>query len=59
VSELSDVAMIYATSVNARDERIDELEQALKDIKKHQELSIKGQFGLSATWTIADRALNK
>jgi precorrin isomerase len=51
---LDDIEMISASSVN--DERIAELEQALKDIKKHQEL-VSGQMG--TTWHIADIALNK
>ena len=40
--------------------RVKELEQALKDIRKHQEVVVgKETCKLSATWTIADRALNK
>jgi hypothetical protein len=44
------------SSASVNDERIAELEKALKDIKKHQEL-VSGQMGV--TWHIADRALNK
>ncbi len=39
--------------------RIRELEQALQDIRKHQEVVVgKGTARHSTTWNIANRALN-
>ena len=35
----------------------DKLRQALSDIKKHQEMVMKGTPRLSATWCIADKAI--
>ena len=38
-------------------DRIEQLETALKDIRKHQEI-INGCFIATAIWHIADKALN-
>ena len=48
----SDTILMYAAA-----DRIEMLESALQDIRKHQEI-INGCFIATAIWHIADKALN-
>lgn len=48
----SDTNLMYEAA-----DRIEQLETALKDIRKHQEI-INGCFIATAIWHIADKALN-